>query len=99
MGERASGCNTRVFPRTNVPAYNGRMAASSRSDYKGVKQMSRPMTYPMGTMEVGDVATMPATNRGDPRRISRNVSQYGIRNGRSYKVRTVNGVAFITRLG
>jgi hypothetical protein len=63
--------------------------------------MSRPMIYPMGTMEIGDVATMPATNRGDPRRISRNVSQYGIRNGRSYKCRTdvVKGLTFITRLG
>jgi len=61
--------------------------------------MSRPMTYPMGTMEIGDVATMPAANRGDAKRISRNCSQYGIRNGRSYKVRTVNGVSFITRLG
>jgi hypothetical protein len=61
--------------------------------------MSRPMFYPMGTMEVGDVATMPADKPGMAKRISRNCSQYGIRNGRSYKVRTVNGVAFITRLG
>ena len=63
--------------------------------------MSRPMIYPMGTMEIGDVATMPATNRGDPRRTSRNVSQYGIRNGQSYKCRTdvVKGLTFITRLG
>ena len=60
--------------------------------------MTRPMTYPMGTLEVGEVATMPAANRGDAKRISRNVSQFGIRKGRCYKVRTVNGVAFITRL-
>jgi hypothetical protein len=52
----------------------------------------------MGTLEVGEVATMPAANRGDAKRISRNVSQFGIRKGRCYKVRTVNGVAFITRL-
>jgi len=63
--------------------------------------MSRPMIYPMGTLEVGEVATMPATKRGDAKRISRNVSQYGIRNGRSYKCRTdvVKGLTFITRLG
>ena len=61
--------------------------------------MSRPMIYPMGTLEVGEVATMPAANRGDAKRISRNVSQYGIRKGRCYRVRTINGVAFITRLG
>jgi hypothetical protein len=58
----------------------------------------RPMIYPMGTMEVGDVATMPAAKRGDAKRTSRNVSQYGIRNGRSYRCRTVEGVTFITRL-
>jgi len=61
--------------------------------------MSRPMIYPMGTMAIGDVATMAADKPGDPRRTSRNVSQYGIRHGRSYKVRTVGGVSFITRLG
>ncbi len=60
--------------------------------------MSRPMTYPMGTLEVGEVATMPATNKGDPKRTSRNVSQYGIRNGKAFKCRTVEGVTFITRL-
>ena len=59
--------------------------------------MSRPMIYPMGTLEVGEVATMPAGDRATAKRISRNVSQYGIRKGRAYKVRTVNGVAFITR--
>jgi len=60
--------------------------------------MSRPMIYPMGTLEVGEVATMPATEKGDPKRTSRNVSQYGIRNGKAFKCRTVNGVTFITRL-
>jgi len=59
--------------------------------------MSRPMIYPMGTLEVGEVATMPAADKPSAKRISRNVSQYGIRKGRAYKVRTVNGVAFITR--
>lgn len=61
--------------------------------------MSRPMIYPMGTLEVGEVGTMPATNIGDAKRTSRNVSQYGIRNGKSFKCRTVGGVTFITRLG
>jgi hypothetical protein len=63
--------------------------------------MSRPMIYPMGTMEVGDVATMPATDRTLIKRTSRNCSQYGIRNGQSYKCRTdvVKGLTFITRLG
>lgn len=60
--------------------------------------MSRPMTYPMGTLEVGEAGTMPAPNKGDPKRISRNVSQYGIRNGKCFKCRTVEGVTFITRL-
>jgi hypothetical protein len=57
------------------------------------------MFYPMGTLEVGEVATMPATEKGDPKRTSRNVSQYGIRNGKSFKCRTKEGVTFITRLG
>ena len=60
--------------------------------------MSRPMFYPMGTLEVGESATMPADKRGDAKRISRNVSQYGIRNGKAFKCRTVGGVTFITRL-
>jgi len=59
--------------------------------------MSRPMFYPMGTMAVGDVATMPADKPGDPKRISRNCSQFGIRNGMAFKCRTINGVTFITR--
>ena len=63
--------------------------------------MSRPMIYPMGTMEVGDVATMPATDSILIKRTSRNASQYGIRNGKNYKCRTdvVKGLTFITRLG
>ena len=60
--------------------------------------MSRPMFYPMGTLAVGESATMPADKRGDAKRTSRNVSQYGIRNGKAFKCRTVNGVTFITRL-
>jgi len=60
--------------------------------------MSRPMIYPMGTLEVGEVGTMPAANRGDAKRTSRNASQYGIRNGKAFKCRTVEGVTFITRL-
>jgi hypothetical protein len=61
--------------------------------------MSRPMTYPMGDIAAGETVTMPAANRGDAKRISRNVSQYGIRNGKAFKCRTINGVTFITRLG
>jgi hypothetical protein len=61
--------------------------------------MSRPMFYPMGTLGVGEVGTMPATEKGHAKRTSRNVSQYGIRNGKSFKCRTINGVTFITRLG
>jgi len=60
--------------------------------------MSRPMFYPMGTMEVGDVGTMPATEKTHAKRTSRNVSQYGVRNGKIFRCRTVNGVTFITRL-
>ena len=59
--------------------------------------MARPMTYPMGTLEVGEVATMPAGDRATAKKTSRNVSQYGIRNGKAFKCRTVNGVTFITR--
>lgn len=58
----------------------------------------RPMIYPMGTLEVGEVGTMPATKRGDVKRTSRNASQYGIRHGKLFKCRTVGGVTFITRL-
>jgi hypothetical protein len=55
------------------------------------------MTYPIGTLEVGESATMPATKKGDAKRTSRNVSQYGIRNVKAFKCRTVGGVTFITR--
>jgi len=63
--------------------------------------MSRPMTYPMARMVVGDVETMPATDKILIKRTSRNCSQYGIRNGKAFKCRTdvVKGLTFITRLG
>ena len=57
------------------------------------------MIYPMATLAVGDVGTMPAIDKGAAKRTSRNVSQYGIRNGKAFKCRTVGGVTFITRLG
>jgi hypothetical protein len=60
--------------------------------------MPRPMIYPRGTLAVGERATMPATKRGDAKRTNRNVSQYGIRHGKSFRCMTVNGVTFITRL-
>jgi hypothetical protein len=56
------------------------------------------MTYPMGSLEVGESATLPADNRGDTKRISRNVSQYGTRNDKHFMCRTSNGVTTITRL-
>ena len=56
--------------------------------------MGRPMTYPMGDIAVGESVTMPA----DPKRIARNVSQYGMRNGKGFMCRTKNGVTTITRL-
>lgn len=46
------------------------------------------MIRPTWAMAVGDVS----------RRVSPKVSQYGIRHGRLYKVRTVGGVSFITKL-
>jgi hypothetical protein len=58
----------------------------------------RPMIYPMGTLEVGEVGTMPATKRVDAKRTSRNASQYGVRHGKLFRCRTVEGVTFITRL-
>ena len=61
--------------------------------------MARPMIYPMGTLAIGEVATMPAKNKGDAKRINRNVSQYGIRHGKAFKCLTKYGVTFITRLG
>jgi hypothetical protein len=53
----------------------------------------------MADLAIGEIVSMPADKPGDPKRIARNVSQYGIRKGRCYKVRTIDGVAFITRLG
>jgi hypothetical protein len=53
----------------------------------------------MGDIDIGETVSMPADKPGDPKRISRNCSQFGIRKGRAYKVRTIDGVAFITRLG
>lgn len=61
--------------------------------------MARPMTYPMADLAIGETVSMEAGKPGDPKRISRNCSQYGIRKGRCYKVRTVGDRAFITRLG
>jgi hypothetical protein len=59
--------------------------------------MARPMIYPMGDMEVGDITTMTAADKGSAKRISRNVSQYGIRSGKAFRCRTIDGVTFITR--
>jgi hypothetical protein len=56
------------------------------------------MIYPMGTLEIGEVAIMSATERGNAKRTSRNVSQYGIRHGKAFRCRTVDGVTIITRL-
>ena len=55
------------------------------------------MIYPMGDMEIGEVATMPAADKSSAKRTSRNVSQYGIRNGKAFRCRTIDGVTFITR--
>jgi hypothetical protein len=41
---------------------------------------------------------MPADKPGLSKRTTRNASQYGIRNGKVFKCRTVGGVTFITRL-
>lgn len=61
--------------------------------------MARPMTYPMGDLAVGESVTMPADMPGDPKRIARNVSQYGMRTGKSFTCRTRDGIMTITRLG
>jgi hypothetical protein len=61
--------------------------------------MARPMIYPMGTLEIGEVATMPADQKGHAKRTSRNVSQYGVRHGKVFRCRTKDGVTHITRLG
>ena len=59
--------------------------------------MARPMIYPMGDMEVGEVATMAAPDKATSKKTSRNVSQYGIRSGKAFRCRTIDGVTFITR--
>lgn len=53
----------------------------------------------MGDISIGETVSMAADKPGDPKRISRNCSQYGIRSGKAFKVRTIDGIAFITRLG
>jgi hypothetical protein len=60
--------------------------------------MSRPMFYPMGAMEIGDSATMPAVNKGDAKRTSRNVSQFGQRHDKHFICRTKDGLTTITRM-
>jgi len=75
-----------------------RRGAASGLRSAGHPVMARPMTYPMGDLAVGEIVTMPADQPGDAKRIARNCSQYGIRKGRAYRVRTIEGVAFITRL-
>jgi hypothetical protein len=52
------------------------------------------MIHPKGSLELGEVATMPAA-----RRTNRKVSRYGIHRGLAFKCPTVEGVTFITRLG
>lgn len=60
--------------------------------------MARPMFYPMGTLEVGESANMPAVKPGDAKRTSRNVSQYGQRHDRHFICRTKGDVTVITRI-
>ena len=63
-----------------------------------VSKFGRPATYPLGPMAVGDSVEMPAPTSADIKRIARNVSQYGLRNDRSYRCRTADGVTTITRI-
>ena len=60
--------------------------------------MARPMIYPMGTLEVGESATMPAVKKGDAKRTSRNASQYGQRHNKRFICRTKGDVTVITRM-
>ena len=60
--------------------------------------MSRPMFYPMGTMQLGDTATMPADKPGMAKRTSRNVSQFGQRHNKHFICRTKDGLTTITRM-
>ena len=61
-------------------------------------KFGRPPTYPLGPMAVGDSVEMPAPTSADIKRICRNVSQYALRNDRSYRCRTSGGVTTITRI-
>jgi hypothetical protein len=56
------------------------------------------MFYPMGTMAVGDSATMPADKLGMAKRTSRNVSQFGQRHDKHFICRTKDGLTTITRM-
>ena len=56
------------------------------------------MFYPMGTMQVGDSATMAADKPGDAKRTSRNASQYGQRHHKHFICRTKDGLTTITRM-
>jgi len=56
------------------------------------------MTYPMGAMAVGDIATISGATKRDVKRTYRNVSQYGIRNNKCFICRTANGITNITRM-
>jgi hypothetical protein len=49
-------------------------------------------------MNLGDVVQLPAPTSADVKRICRNASQYGIRTGRFYQCRTIEGVTTITRV-
>ena len=53
-------------------------------------------TYPLRDMIVGDMLTMPAPTPADVKRISRNTSQYGLRNGRYYMCRTDTKTRLLT---
>jgi hypothetical protein len=60
--------------------------------------VGRPPTYPFHAMNLGDVVQLPAPTSADVKRICRNASQYGIRTGRFYQCRTIEGVTTITRV-
>jgi len=48
----------------------------------------RKSTYHLGSMIVGDMVTFDAPTKEDVKRIARNASQYGLRNGRFYRCST-----------
>ena len=60
--------------------------------------VGRPPTYPLRGMAVGEAVTLPAPTAADAKRICRNASQYGIRTGRFYQCRTIEGVTTVTRV-